>query len=315
MDNFENIVRNFEDFLSDYNIDVYAEVIKSGAQSVKLFCDLIEININELKLRLKLKQIQVAANNIFDENLKITFGMPEVSEKHDDEIEFSFVVHFEEKSPAPIQDAEKKIFRLCPHCMQAIESREGPQAVKKLYEEGVCDWCGDEGEEFYTFEEDDELTEDSVTSLGFSLDPPEYDEPVFYSDFSHKNFDPFDEDYPAWEDDSGKIGSFDEIYQDFIKRYDFKRIDVNEVPQEIQEYYDRTGEGIWFKYNNPAASSPIDNYIVVDKYDGNPDHPKDPWELINHDYPDRYDVEEMLENCGYKKFSEEEIWNKWENKY
>lgn len=49
--------------------------------------------------------------------------------------------------------AEK--LRVCPHCLRAIESREGSQAAELNYyddddETAICDWCGEWSDELYT---------------------------------------------------------------------------------------------------------------------------------------------------------------------
>ena len=39
--------------------------------------------------------------------------------------------------------------KVCGRCLKAIESREGTQDSHIVYEEAICDWCGDEVEEYY----------------------------------------------------------------------------------------------------------------------------------------------------------------------
>ena len=136
--------------------------------------------------------------------------------------------------------------------------------------------------------------------------PEDVEDVYFYSDFSQKEYDAFDEDNGPWSTPDGDVGTCDEVFQDFIKRTNFKHVDVKDVPMEVQKYNDRINEGVWFKYNDTNGES----YIVTDVFKGNPDNPQSIFEFGN-DFGARDDVTEILDSLGYHKYSAEEIWDKF----
>lgn len=48
-----------------------------------------------------------------------------------------------------LKESRVEPLKVCGRCLQAIESKEGPQDSHIVYDEAICDWCADEVEEYY----------------------------------------------------------------------------------------------------------------------------------------------------------------------